>query len=89
MGASAVTIKHAHMLQEKLEKVENEFQEYVLAQAAKTDAAASGWAKKVDKVREEKDAEVERLRREVDTWKERGLEAERKKYVLYLFITIN
>eukprot|EP00026_Physarum_polycephalum_P000139 Phypoly_transcript_00139.p1 GENE.Phypoly_transcript_00139~~Phypoly_transcript_00139.p1 ORF type:complete len:2086 (+),score=546.87 Phypoly_transcript_00139:143-6400(+) len=79
MGASAVTIKHTHMLQEKLEKVENEFQEYVMAQAAKTDAAVSEWAKKVEKVREEKEAEAERLRREVDTWKERGLEAERKR----------
>ena len=83
MGASAVTIKHAQMLQEKLENVENEFQEYVLAQASKNDVAVSEFAKKLDKVREEKDAENERLRREVDTWKERGLEAERKRYILY------
>jgi hypothetical protein len=47
MGASAVTIKHTHMLQEKLEKKENEFQEYVIAQAGKTDALITEWKKKV------------------------------------------
>ena len=79
-----MSIKHANMLQDKLQKVESEFSEYVLAQAAKTDAAVSLWVKKVDKLREEKDSESERLRREVDTWKERGLEAERKRSVLFL-----
>jgi hypothetical protein len=39
-------------------------------------------------VREEKEADVERLRREVDTWKERGLEAERKRFFLLFSSTL-
>lgn len=67
-------------MKQALDKKEAEYQALLKTQTAKLEAEVAEWEKRVQKVREEKEMESDRLKKELDMWRERGLEAERKRY---------